>query len=400
MPAYQYWATTEIGDIVSGKLTAPSPDAATHLLTMRGWVVRRLEELAERAPSAEEPTTAMADDVEGSAREIVTSPSLPLITTLRTVGEETYSPRLRRAVNQAIAAIDGGQSLEEALKRLRSAFPARMEILFTAGVRTGRLPLLMREAIVHVQRTAELRRRVWMNLMYPLILCGLAVVICGCLVFGVVPTFASIFEDFGTTLPSLTAGLINLARFGIWKTAAVVLFAFGLGAAACLAVLWGGGRSWWHGLLGYLPLIGTLFRSASLSGFLRLLAMLVDSGFSLPEALRIAAAVNDDASLSAGVEQIVADMEHGVSVLDAVRVTETFPRELLPVFRWTEPHQRELFVEALQGAAEIYAGRSQMNSAIVAVVLEPVTMFGIAFFVGLIAIALFLPLIKLLNDLA
>jgi type II secretory pathway component PulF len=93
-------------------------------------------------------------------------------------------------------------------------------------------------------------------------------------------------------------------------------------------------------------------------------------------------------------------MEHGVSVLDAVRVTETFPRELLPVFRWTEPHQRELFVEALQGAAEIYAGRSQMNSGIVAVVLEPVTMFGIAFFVGLIAIALFLPLIKLLNDLA
>ena len=97
-------------------------------------------------------------------------------------------------------------------------------------------------------------------------------------------------------------------------------------------------------------------------------------------------------------QHVITDLEHGISPVDAVRVSEAFPREMLPVFRWAD--QQGLFIEALQGAADIYAARSQMNSGVVAVVLEPVTMFGVGVTMGLIVLALFMPLIKLLNDLA
>jgi type II secretory pathway component PulF len=400
MPAYEYWATTEIGDTVSGKVTAASPDAVAHLLTLRGWTVRRLEELAEPAPPVDDPVALTGEDFEAVASQLetITQRKLPLVASLRTLAEESRNPRLRAAVSTVIAALEQGQSLDESLSRLRSAFPRRMGVLFDAGAKTGRLPFLLQEAINHLYDVADLRRKVWLNLAYPLFLAGIALLLCGSLIFGIVPTFASIFQDFGISLPALTVALINVSRFGAGRAMFVAAVVLALVGGAVLALTYVRGRSWWHAALCRLPLVGTLFRTASLSGFFRMLAVLVETGFSLPEAFRIAGAVNDDAGLSARAEQVANDLEHGISPLDAVRVTEAFPRETLPVFRWSD--QPQLFMEALQGASDIYAARSRMNSGVLAIVLEPVLMFAIGLGVGLIVIALFLPLIKLLNDLA
>lgn len=400
MPAYEYWATTEIGDTVTGKISAASPDAASHLLTLRGLIVRRLEELTEKAPIVAEPTTLSDEDFNtvASQLEIITQHKLPLITSLRALIEETPRPRIRQAVLQVIAQLEQGQPLEEALGKLQAAFPRRMAVLFEAGVKTGRLPFLLDHAIDHFRRAADLRRKIWLKLTYPFCMVAVACLVCGGIIFFLVPPFGRIFDDFGVELPDLTKILIGVSRLGIWEFAFFALV-LAVAAAGLFAIIQAfGGRRLAHQLVGWIPLLGTLLRSASLSGFFRLVSILIDSGFSLPEALQIAAAVNDDAILSAGVEHITADLEHGVSPLDAVRVTEAFPREVLPVFRWTD--RRSLFIEALHGASDIYAARAQMNSGLLAVVLEPLVIVGIGLTVGIIVLALFLPLINLLKDLS
>jgi type II secretory pathway component PulF len=400
MPAYEYWAMTEIGDTVSGKITAASPDAASHLLTLRGWTVRRLEELAEPAPPVAEPTTLSDDDFVTVADQLetITAQRLPLVASLRTLVEEAPRPRLRHAVNRVIAALDEGRSLEEALGGLRSAVPKRMAILFEHSAHAGRLPFLIQQAVEQFRMTAELRRRVIVNLTYPLILLLLAAVICGAFLLVIVPGFKKMFEDFDTSLPSLTVLLIAVSDLLV-NYAVILVFALLAGGAIIAVILFRSEEAnWRHSILRRIPFVGGLFRAASLSGFCRMLAVLVDSGYSLIDAFRIAAAANDDARLSASAQSITADLERGISPVDAVRVSEAFPREMLPVFRWAD--QKGLFIEALRGAADIYAARSQMNSGVFAVVLEPVVMFGVASTIGLILLALFLPLIKLLNDLA
>ncbi len=400
MPAYEYWANTEIGDTVSGKISAASPDAAAHLLTQRGLVVRRLEELAVKTLPVAEPATLSDEDFDtvASQLEIITAHKRPLITGLRAMIEETPRPRLRRTVLEVIAQLEQGQPLEHALGHLQAAFPRRMQVLFEAGVKTGKLPFLLEHAIDHFRRAAALQRKLWMQMAYPLCLLAVAIGICGGIIFGLVPMFARIYDDFGTQLPALTLTIVRLSQMGVWEFSILTLvFGLLIGAVAAGIQAYGGRRAV-HRLIGWIPLLGTSFRAASLSGFFRMLSILVESGFSLPESLRIAAAVNDDAVLSAGVDQITADLEHGILALEAVRVTEAFPREILPVFRWAD--RPPLFVEALRGAADIYDARAQMNSGILTVVLEPLVVMGIGSAVGAVVLALFLPLIKLLNDLA
>lgn len=419
MPDFNYWATTESGDAVTGRLTASSPDAAAHLLTQRGLVVQRLEEAAEPAPAIAEPVTLTESDFAPLATnpEATALTRLPLITSLRAVAEESRSLRFRHAIRTMVAQLEQGRPLTDVLKNLPRAFPRRMTGLVDAGVRSGQLPHLMQHALDHLRRAAELRRRIRWNLSYPALLMLIAAAIVGGILVGLVPTFKHIFDDFGTDLPGVTKviigvsdlfvnmvwGIVDLWRFFGW-TWWVLLLLIGVAVMIGLGFLIGeipiglGVRRFWQRLIGWLPLVGPVYRAASLSGFFRLLAMLVETGFSLPDALRLAAQINHDAVLAAGVEQITADLEQGTAPIDAVRVSESFPRDVLPIFRWAG--NRPLFVEALRGAADIYASRSQLQSSVAVVVLEPTLIFGVGMTVGLVVIALFMPLIKLLNDLA
>ncbi len=138
--------------------------------------------------------------------------------------------------------------------------------------------------------------------------------------------------------------------------------------------------------------------AASLSGWFRLLATLTELRLPLPDALRIAGAANGDLVLDAGVKRILSNLEQGDSPLAAAEHAETLPREVLPLFRWAR--QRDLFVDGLRGAADLYAARARLQSGLVTVLLEPILIFGLGLVVGITVLAAFLPLIKLLNDLA
>jgi len=400
VPTYRYWATTEIGDTVSGELSADSPDEAAHLLTLRGWVVRRMA-LAGSAEDAPGEPLPLGDDDFGYSSENwapAAKANLPLTISLRALAEESPRYRTRRILLQVIDKLEQGQSIEEVFSRLEAAYPRRLSPLFEAGLKTGRLPQLMQHGLDQVRRTTALKRKVWFSLAYPCFLFVITFLVgCGIL-FGIVPQFARIFDDFGTQIPSLTAAIINISKIG-WAAAFTVLGSLAaVVGILVLIVAASGGRTIWHRVVGWLPLIGGLFRAASLSGMFRMLSILVDCGFSLPEAFRIAAAVNDDATLYAGARKVAENLEQGENALEAVRDSEQFPREVLPIFRWAD--NRTLFVDALNGAADIYAARSQMNSSLLAVIFEPALIFGAGFCVAVIVVALFLPLIKLLNDLA
>lgn len=419
MPDFNYWAMTEIGDAVTGQLTASSPDAAAHLLTLRGLTVQRLEEIAKAPVEAKEPTTLTEADFGPMAPNLETAPAekRPLITSLRVLAEESRSLKFRGAVRRVISDLEAGRPLASVLTNLPSAFPRRIKSLVNAGVSKGQLPHLMQHALDHLRRSAELRRKIWWNLSYPLVLLVFAGGILGGILLWIVPNFKKIFDDFGTQLPGLTMAIVAVSDLCVHVVFGFVHFLAALGwtwspllLLGGLSLLvaagyvigefeWGRGvRRVWQQCVSWVPLLGPVYRAVSLSGFFRLLAMLVEAGFSLPAALRLAADVNHDEVLAAGVKQISADLEQGVSAVDAVRVSEAFPREVLPIFRWAD--NRPLFIEALRGASEIYASRSQMHSGITLVVLEPTMIFGVGMTVGLVVLALFLPLIKLLNDLA
>jgi type IV pilus assembly protein PilC len=135
-----------------------------------------------------------------------------------------------------------------------------------------------------------------------------------------------------------------------------------------------------------------------LSEFCSLLAILVDNRVPLPEALRLTAAGLTDANLRDGCRRLAERVEEGAPMADAARGMLHFPRTVLSIFRW-QSHAQAL-ADGLRSAGELFAVQARVQSNIVGVFLQPLLLLFVVASVGFVVICMFMPLIKLLNELS
>lgn len=403
MSQFRYAAVDAAGRLVTGTVAAASPRDARAELAARGL---RISEAAPQTElveltAADEPVVELteADFAEVADRlHDVAQTSLPLGPGLRALAEEAPSRRLRGALRRISDRLDAGESLPDALAQCGRSVPDHLRGLLEAAVRTGNLGLVMQQYLTFTRTAVDLHRRVWMSFAYPVILMvGLASVV-GFLVYLVIPEFKDIFDGFGIELPALTVFLIVVSDFmrnyGAWILAGIALSAILMWQIVGIA----GGRAIRARITANLPLIGPMFQFASLARFCHLLSILIEHRVGLPEALRMAGAATHDANLHFGCTILAEEVEHGGRLSDAAATLPHFPPSLVHVFRWER--RQDAFADALRAAGESFAARANLQTGLVGVVFEPVLLVGMAVFIGSVIMALFVPLIRLLNDLS
>lgn len=389
MPIYEYTADDADGQPTSGRLDAESVDAARQELAARGWTLRTLQPLRAADELAEFP----AEPGAAAAR----SP-LALLAGIRALAAELPARSGRAAIVELAERLERGEPAPTAVAAVESRLPRPLRSLVQQGVDRGRLAGLVEFYLEYARQSADLRRAIWQALAYPLVLGVCLLSIGGFLLVGIVPLFTHIFEDFDTELPGLTLALVSFSR-ACQQHGLVLLLTFaGLAATVWLTARLLGGRLGVQHLLRSIPLLGAIWRSASLSGFCQMLATLVEARVPLPAALQAAADATDDYRLAQGARRAALSVIQGVEPAAAVVQSRLLPRELAAVFRWTS--RPDDFVESLRAAGEIYGARSRVYSNSLTFLLEPALVFLLAIGVGLVVIALFLPLVKLLNDLS
>ena len=151
-------------------------------------------------------------------------------------------------------------------------------------------------------------------------------------------------------------------------------------------------------MINAIPIVGSLFRYLSLSRFCHLLAVLVEFEIRLPDALRMAGDSTRDANIRQGGRLAAENVEQGSSLAEAGSATPHFPPDVVHLFRWES--RKDAFRDALHGAAEMFAARAQTQSGLIPVLVEPIMLLVVGVTIGSIIIALFMPLIKLVNDLS
>ena len=322
---------------------------------------------------------------------------LPLEAGLRALAEQTRSRRTRRALVELSERLEQGTPLAEAMQNLGSHLPHSMSALVEAGLETGRLDSVIQYSVEQSQRASWLRREVWTSLAYPLFLVWFSAMICAFILVTIIPQFKRIFDDFGTELPGLTVVLIRFSDsiVNFWGIVGTPFFYIPLGLCVLFFLLAQSGlmQRWATSI----PLFGTVFRLATYSEFCQVLAILTEANLPFSKALRFAGAASDDRWLKRKCLMMAHDVEHG-STPDEAAMLSGLPNSLRQVFRHASSERT--FIEALRGLADLYAARCSVSSRLVSTILEPFAVVVVMGFAGMTAIALFLPLIKLLNDLA
>lgn len=401
MARFRYRATDEHGQPVAGDTQAESLEAARLELAGRNWQVSELALVSETSSAKVESLDSISNaDAAVLAEQIanVTSAGLPLSAGLRALAEEIPGRRMQRWLRSLGNRLERGQSLSSIADEADGAWPRYFLAMLDAGQRTGRLPELLNECVVHLRATAELKRQLWVGSVYPAALIMACWFLLSFIMWYVIPQFKSIFLGFGTELPAITIGIIQLSDvmriFDWWFLPALI---FGTWIAWRLCAKLGFGRQR-DALVSQIPFWGEVRRTGALAEFFRLLSLLVRYQVPLSEAIRIAAGSLSDADLRDACLEVAKRVEAGQSLADSAEETGRFPVDSLHLFRWAD--QGEHFADGLQKASEILAHQCRIQANTLALVYEPTVTVMVGMGVGLIVIALFMPLVKLLNDLS
>jgi type II secretory pathway component PulF len=249
-----------------------------------------------------------------------------------------------------------------------------------------------------VSKRGELRNRVLVALTYPIAVAGAAVLLNVAILMTVVPQFKRIFEDFGTQLPAMTLLLITVSDLIIDYGVVLGVLLLLLALALLIAMRTRPALPLRAALLTAMPGIGRMYLLTCLAQFSRMLALLVRCDCPLPLALSLAASSSQNAWLEARCLTLISELERGEPLSSAARYARGIPPEMRQLFRWSE--RKRTFPEALDAAAEMFDSRASLQSNVIGPILEPFVIVLTGLTVGTIVMALFLPLIKLLNDLS
>ncbi len=298
-----------------------------------------------------EQLTALNDEIASLVRG-----GVPLEPGLRALGSDAGGALAE--ISAALSSrMSGGASLAEALQAEESRLPAAYRTVVEAGLRSGRLPAALEATSNYARELLELRRRITLALLYPLIVVGLAYSLFLVFLVDLVERFRETYEVFRIPLHwplGIVVSFAESVRHWWWApplvmTAAVVWWVATGGAH--LLSFDGPARP-----LAWFPGVAAISRRFQCANFADLLGLLVEHGVPLPEGLRLTGDATGDRRLRRAARELAAAVERGN--ISAARPTAQlgFP----PFLHWvlTCGQQGGGLARLLRHAATIYRRRA------------------------------------------
>jgi type II secretory pathway component PulF len=427
MSDFYYEARDETGQTISGRIRAMDVKDAIRQLEANQWdvvsvrtvpkpaaepdapVERALRESASEDPAEEPyarevPRFSRKDSVElaGHLADVMQA-GLPLVPGLSALANELPDGKVRRGLKVMVSQLEAGRGLESVLESRH--VPADLRGLVRAGLRSGHTGEVLSQYVRHMQQMLDLRRRMALAWGYPLVLILSAGAIFFFFIWFIVPQFTDIYEDFGTELPSLTQSLVWFSK--LIHEDGPLLLAFVGGALILFWLFWRFilSPSQRRRFLWCLPIVGKMIRSAALARFSRLLGLLIENDVPLPDALRLAGRGAADAELGEAALYLADVVESGRPLTGNEYACQRFPATFVQLLSQIE-NQKSMaeamhtLADACTSSARMFESQARVAASRITAVCQPLIVIFTGCTVGYLVLALFLPLIKLLNDLS
>jgi len=396
---FAYEAQAEDGEAFNGTLDAVDADEARWKLQALGLRVVRMAPAEDEGAARRRTAALRGDDFLAFNEQLaqLTAAGLPVEQGLRLIARDLRRGSLRRSVQAVADELDRGTPLEQAFEKHASNFPPLYGMLIKVGVETGNLSGALLNLGRHMQLVARLRETLWRAAAYPLmVLIGMVAVV-SFIGLWVVPEYQPIFHDMDVLLPPPTELLMSLVQ---WLPATLIaLGVLAIGAVVGWSALWGSG---WHGwlidrVILRLPLIGAILRRSVTARWCDAAGLAVSAGIDLPRAMTLAGDAVGLGSVGRDSASMARAIESGASIGESAAL-----RVLPPSVAATidlASHRGDL-PEALRMLATMHERQAEARLATVSAVLQPLFILVLAFIMGFVILALFLPLISLIQNVA
>lgn len=326
---------------------------------------------------------------------------LPILRSLNILAEQQKPGTLRNVLRGIAEDIEGGATLSEACAKYPKAFNRLYVNMVAAGETGGVLDVILQRLADFMEKAEKLKRKIIGAMIYPIVVITFAMgIVVGIMVF-VIPKFEEIFRDFDVTLPPVTLVLLGTSK---WVLSGKPIpgwmwIVFGPGAAYLgfkLIRASQGGRFVVDYVALKLPVFGNLVRKNSVARFGRTLGTLISAGVPILEALKITRETSGNEVYAKAMEKVHDSIREGESFSAPLRqanVVDGLVVNMIDVGEETGELDKMLLKVADNYEEEVDVAVASLVS-----LLEPIMVVVLGGVVGFIVIALFMPLVQLIQS--
>jgi type IV pilus assembly protein PilC len=400
MPIYRYTARNRDGKIVQGNQEATNEGAAISLLQNSGLyitqIVNTVAGVKTKAQAKRKRHRGINSEdllffIAQTANLLLVG--IPFVRALEVIADQTESIGLYKIVQEMIANVKAGSTFKDAMARHPKQFPFYWSFLIEAGELSGTLPEVMSQLAKNLEATENMKKKVVSALVYPCVLISAST---GAIIFFmmfIVPIFSNLFKGFGAQLPTLTLMVVRTSDF------IKSYFPF-LGGGIFLAVVllqkyFGtpNGRRILHIFLLNAPILGRANNDVIHARICIILSMLIRSGLSFLKCLEITSKVSGNYVFETALSNARLDVQQGKTLSYSLAENELFSPMFVNLVKIGEESGK--LPEMVEKASEYFQSRVDVFATRIGVLIEPIVMIFVGGIIGVIAVSLFLPIIKL-----
>src|SRR5205807_4644292 len=324
---------------------------------------------------------------------------LPLLRSLNVLAKQERDAVLKRTINKLADGVQGGNTFSDALSLHPPIFNDLYVNMVKAGELGGVLEVVLNRLAEFQEKAAKIKNRVKSAMVYPVIVISMAFAIMAFLLVFIVPKFEAIFHDMlgNKPLPAITTFVINLSKLVQNHWLVLIGAIVAVGAAYRFIARTRGGKAVIDRFKLQMPLFGDLTRKTAISRFSRTLGTLVTSGVPILQALNITRETAGNAVIAKAIAQVHDSVKEGESIVQPLEASRAFPPMVISMIDVGE--ETGQLPEMLLKIANVYDDEVDTAVAGITAALEPIMIVILAFIVGTIVLALFTPLISIIQGL-
>lgn len=399
---YVYRARNSAGKTVKGRLHAASEAAAVNAVEAQGLIpvwVKDNDSLGlnkdlniaflEKKPSLKDLAIA------SQQLSVMVGSGVTILRALEIVGQQTENQILAKGFADTRREVGQGSSLSSAMERRPKVFPLIMVNLVRVGEAGGFLDEALESVAKNFETELKLQQKVKGAMAYPVVVLFVAILSVIAMLVFVVPTFESLFAGFGDELPLPTQILVAMSRSAvIWVPLLVVV-------SIALAFWYSRNkheekvRKFVDTSKVNMPIFGQLFRKVAIARFSRNLAVMLNAGVPMLQAIGLVAKVSNNWVIEQALLEAENSVRHGRPFALPLAQHEVFPPMVTQMVAVGE--DSGALDKMLKSIAEFYDREVETAADQLTSLIEPLLIVLVGVVIGGMVVALYLPIFGLVG---
>ena len=396
MAEWVYEARTRAGEVQTGIIEADTKEAVQSRLRARQLspvkIKKKARDLKLSFGSGVKPAELVI-----FTRQFATmiDAGLPLVQCLDILSTRGENKALNAILKDVKDYVEQGGTFSEGLARHPKLFDELFVNLVRAGEMGGILDTILNRLAGYIEKRVKLGRQVRGAMVYPVAIFIVAMIVVVVMLAWVIPSFKGMFAEFGgaDSLPALTQMVIGASEGFLGNVHWIILVTGAIVFSFVYVYRKPAGKHFFHRTLLVMPIMGPVMRKISVARFTRTLGTLLSAGVPILDALDVVKKSAGNVVVEAAIGETSSKIREGRTMAEPLMQTNVFPPMVVQMIGVGE--QTGALDTMLNKIADFYEEEVDIAVAALTSLLEPLMMVFIGGIVGVILIAMYLPIFSI-----